>query len=32
MGISRALREAGVHVGDTVFIGDETLEWQEDSG
>jgi GTP-binding protein len=32
MGISSALREAGVNVGDTVYIGDETLEWQEDSG
>lgn len=32
MGISSALREAGVHVGDTVYIGNETLEWQEDSG
>jgi GTP-binding protein len=32
MGISDALREAGIHVGDTVYIGDETLEWQDDSG
>jgi GTP-binding protein len=29
MGISKALVEAGVNEGDTVFIGDETLEWSE---
>ena len=29
MGISDALRKAGVQDGDTVFIGDETLEWSE---
>ncbi len=29
MGISKALLEAGVNNGDTVFIGDETLEWSE---
>jgi len=29
MGISAALREAGVEEGDTVIIGDETLEWTE---
>lgn len=26
-GISAALEKAGIHVGDTVYIGDETLEW-----
>lgn len=29
MGISEALTKAGVQVGDTVHIGDETLEWGE---
>lgn len=29
MGISAALREAGVQPGDTVFIGDTELEWGE---
>jgi GTP-binding protein len=29
MGISQALEEAGVEPGDTVFIGDEILEWTE---
>ncbi|MCA9875501.1 MAG: GTPase ObgE [Anaerolineales bacterium] len=29
MGISEALEEAGVEVGDTVYIGDDTLEWAE---
>jgi GTPase len=29
MGISEALLEAGVREGDTVFIGDEELEWGE---
>lgn len=29
MGISDALREAGVQEGDTVIIGDEVLEWIE---
>jgi GTPase len=29
MGISAALEEAGVQVGDTVFIGDDTLEWTD---
>lgn len=29
MGISEALKEAGVQVGDTVYIGDEVLEWGE---
>lgn len=29
MGISDALREAGVEEGDTVIIGDEVLEWME---
>ncbi len=29
MGISSALVEAGILVGDTVFIGDEILEWGE---
>jgi GTP-binding protein len=29
MGITAALEDAGVMVGDTVYIGDETLEWQE---
>jgi GTP-binding protein len=29
LGISQALKEAGVKVGDTVYIGDEVLEWGE---
>jgi GTP-binding protein len=29
MGISKALQEAGVEPGDTVFIGDEVLEWMD---
>lgn len=29
MGISAALRKAGVKEGDTVMIGDETLEWSD---
>ncbi len=29
MGISEALRDAGVQDGDTVIIGDEVLEWSE---
>lgn len=29
LGISKALEEAGVKVGDTVFIGDFELEWSE---
>lgn len=29
LGIDRALREAGVQNGDTVFIGDFELEWQD---
>ena len=29
MGITAALREAGVSSGDTVIIGDEILEWSE---
>ena len=29
MGISKALNEAGVAEGDTVYIGDEVLEWGE---
>jgi GTP-binding protein len=29
MGISQALSEAGVEEGDTVYIGDEVLEWSE---
>ena len=28
-GITAALTEAGVKVGDTVFIGDQELEWGE---
>lgn len=31
LGISSALREAGIRDGDTVHIGEETLEWQDDS-
>ncbi len=29
MGITAAMEEAGVEVGDTVFIGDQELEWGE---
>ena len=29
MGISKALEEAGVAVGDLVYIGEEELEWGE---
>ncbi|MCI0396978.1 MAG: GTPase ObgE [Chloroflexi bacterium] len=29
MGISEALTEAGIEPGDTVYIGDEVLEWSE---
>jgi GTP-binding protein len=29
LGISAALEEAGVQVGDTVYIGDYELEWSE---
>jgi GTP-binding protein len=29
MGISAAMQEAGVEVGDTVYIGDQELEWGE---
>lgn len=29
MGVTDALEEAGVKAGDTVYIGDETLEWGE---
>ena len=29
LGIDKALRKAGVQVGDTVFIGDYELEWQD---
>ena len=29
MGITAALTEAGVKVGDTVYIGDTELEWGE---
>jgi GTP-binding protein len=29
MGISAALREAGIEIGDTVYIGDQTLEWAD---
>lgn len=29
LGIEQALREAGVQPGDTVFIGDHELEWQD---
>lgn len=31
MGISAALQEAGVQVGDAVYIGDEVLEWQDET-
>jgi GTP-binding protein len=29
LGVSKALKEAGVEVGDTVFIGEHELEWTE---
>ena len=29
LGISAALEEAGVKVGDTVYIGDYELEWAD---
>ena len=29
VGVSAALREAGVEEGDTVYIGDHELEWSE---
>ncbi|HNO93470.1 MAG TPA: Obg family GTPase CgtA, partial [Anaerolineales bacterium] len=29
LGVDKALREAGVQDGDTVFVGDFELEWQE---
>ncbi len=29
LGIDKALRQAGVQLGDTVYIGDYELEWQE---
>ncbi len=29
MGVSRSLREAGVQPGDSVFLGDHELEWEE---
>lgn len=29
LGVDRALRNAGVQVGDTVYIGDYELEWEE---
>ncbi len=29
LGVDRALREAGIKNGDTVFIGDYELEWQD---
>jgi GTP-binding protein len=29
MGITKALNEAGIEAGDTVYIGDEVLEWSE---
>jgi GTP-binding protein len=31
MGISAALQEAGVQVGDAVYIGEEVLEWQDET-
>ena len=31
MGVSSALQEAGVQSGDTVHIGEESLEWQDDA-
>jgi GTP-binding protein len=29
LGIDQALREAGVQAGDTVYIGDHELEWED---
>ena len=29
LGIDKALRQAGVQLGDTVYIGDFELEWQD---
>lgn len=29
MGVDEAMREAGVQAGDTVFIGDHELEWED---
>jgi GTP-binding protein len=29
LGVDKALREAGVQDGDTVYVGDFELEWQE---
>jgi GTPase len=29
LGVEKALREAGVQEGDTVYIGDYELEWQD---
>lgn len=29
MGITKAMEEAGVQVGDTVFVGDQELEWAD---
>jgi GTP-binding protein len=29
LGVSKALKEAGVQIGDTVFIGEHELEWTE---
>jgi Obg family GTPase CgtA-like protein len=29
LGIENALRKAGVKAGDTVFIGEYELEWQD---
>jgi GTP-binding protein len=29
LGVDEALRKAGIENGDTVFIGDYELEWQE---
>ncbi len=31
LGISHALEEAGIQPGDTVYIGDEVLEWGDDT-
>ncbi len=29
IGVDQALRDAGIEEGDTVFVGDNTLEWQD---
>jgi GTP-binding protein len=29
LGVTKALQEQGIKIGDTVFIGDNELEWQE---